>query len=80
MLDLKQQKLIFVEVLIPTMVDEIILWLFLLNEMFLLTNYFLRKFSISCTSYQRNAVKGQLLKIALKQNSYAFFYSLAIGR
>ena len=57
MLDLKRQKLIFVEVLIPTMVDEIILWLFLINEMFLLTNYFLRKFSISCTSYQRNAVK-----------------------
>lgn len=44
--------------------------------MFVLTNYFLRKFSISFTSHQRNAVKGQLLKIALKQTSYGYVFML----
>ena len=32
--NLKRQKLILVEVLIPTMVDKIILWLFLLKKCF----------------------------------------------
>ena len=64
--DLNRQKLILVEVLIPTIVDK--------NVAIPIpsTKYFAMQFSTSCTSYQRNAMKWQLLNIATKQNSYGY--------